>query len=97
MVVASRKPLRRHSIVMSAAAAGTQAIPGVGATVAIGAPSRLKVQTAPGGAVSTKISARSGRDTQPAIARQQMVKDIGRLRIGATCPIVTGAASAGVA
>src|SRR5947209_5434852 len=73
----SRNPLRRHSIVMSSAPGGTQPIPGVGHTVAIGAPPRIKLQAAPGGAVSMKIETRSGRDTQLTKRRQETAAFIG--------------------
>src|SRR5712671_5656946 len=49
----------------------TRAIAGVGATVAIGWPSRVRRQDAPGGVVPTRTSVLSGDEEQPASSAAQ--------------------------
>jgi len=65
VTAASAKPCRLQLMSISLGFGSTRAIAGVGATVAIGWPSRLRTQEAPDGVVPTRISVLSGCDEQP--------------------------------
>src|SRR5436190_21542012 len=76
VTVASAKPCRRQLISISLGFGPTRAIAGVGATVAIGWPSRVRRQEAPGGVVPTRISVLSGAEEQPQSMAPQMAATI---------------------
>src|SRR5216684_3756111 len=76
VTAASAKPCRLQLMSISLGFGSTRAIAGVGATVAIGWPSRVRRQEAPGGVVPTRISVLSGADEQPDSTLAQMAATI---------------------